>query len=81
MTPSDIEVLLHCHIAAQAHPRSEAPAVKDAIEWFLWHNIIQKTARHGCYTTTLKGQKLVQMLCDTPLPVRSEGWLDPREQT
>ena len=76
MTPTDIEVLLHYHCTVEAHPRRSAPAVQAAIYLFIQAGILMPNAAGTCYTTTLKGQALVHMLCQTPMPV--QRFIDPR---
>lgn len=76
MTPSDIEVLLHCHTSPATHPRASAPAVREAIAEFLFLGLIE-SCREGygpdeCqpYQTTEGGRVLVQALCSVPFPVK-----------
>jgi hypothetical protein len=79
-TPSDIEVLIHCHCFAEPHPRLEAPAIKDTIRCFLKEDlIVPDNTKEHIFWTTDKGKKLIDMLCETPLPVLYQGWKDPRE--
>jgi hypothetical protein len=77
MTPSDIEVLLHFNISNEPHPRETAPAVAHTIHWFINVNVIVAKGG-GMFDLTERGRKLLQMLCDTPLP--EHAWTDPREQ-
>lgn len=79
-TPSDIEVLIHCHSFAEPHPRLEAPAVKEAICYFLKEDLIAPdNKKEHLFWTTDRGKKLVKMLCETPLPTLIQYWKDPRE--
>ena len=72
MTPNDIEVLLHCHVSPQPHPRNNAPAVQAAIACFMRDELIEPIVdcpqREGqeIYITTAKGKALVAKLCATP---------------
>ena len=77
MTPNDIEILIHCHVSGQPHPRLEAPAVQDSLAHFEQAGMIVQTQSNNVYSTTPGGQKLMEMLCDTPFP--KEEWFDPRE--
>ena len=76
MTPSDIEVLIHCHGVATVHPRIKAPAVEEAIKMFLKNDLIIGTGP-DYYETTTKGMYLIKMLCGTPFPISE--YSDPRE--
>lgn len=85
MTPAEIEVLIHFHAGAQCHPRSQAPAVIEATKRFLQEGLIEvpvapglmaPPTAPGIYRTTARGKVLVEMLCNTPLPVVQ--WVDPR---
>lgn len=77
MSPSDIEVLLHCHCMPGPHPRSDAPAVMDALDTFLKAGLIEPRddSRGGGFGTTDGGVMLVKALCDVQFPVRR--WVMP----
>lgn len=79
MSPSDIEVLIHCHVNPLPHPRREAPAVEDALADFKQLGLITEGVKPQTYTTTIGGELLVTMLCDTPFPTRD--WIDPRKKS
>ena len=86
MTPNQLEVLLHYHVSPTTHPRSGAPAVLEAVEWGIREGLLEPAVQgvhplpeapmRGPHQTTAKGAALVQMLCDTPLPVKQ--FVDPR---
>ena len=88
LTPSDLEVLIHCHTSPRQHPRVTAPAIQEALSFWLSHEAIEvvdrpvDTADTGTqvpiYSTTAKGRKWLQMMLETPEPVRE--WHDPREE-
>ena len=44
MTPSDVEVLIHCHCIGTPHPRLTAPAVAGTVEKFLADGLIEVVA-------------------------------------
>ena len=73
--PSDIEVLIHCHVVGVPHPRSAAPAVTKALERFAERGLIVANPPNG-YATTDMGDALVSMLLSTPEP--RQAWVDPR---
>lgn len=83
--PSDIEVLLWCHVRPEpheSHERLEAPAVHRAICCFLDQGLIYPVPEHpGVYHTTKRGQALIVMLLRTPLPVADSVWRDPRDNS
>lgn len=71
MTPSDVEVLMHCHFMCDPHPRMHAPAVRDAIAKFLRAGIVELCdvrAESARYRTTELGKQLVDAICATPVP-------------
>lgn len=71
MTPSDLEVLIHCHIDPAPHPRTYAPGISSALSWFEAEGLIEH--RHGrVYITTQRGAEHIAKLCDMPLPPRDE---------
>lgn len=77
LSPSDIEVLLHCHTCPEPHPRLKAVAVEEALAMFEDCDMISKVGRADIYTTTAKGKMFIRMLCETPAPI--EIWIDPRK--
>lgn len=72
LSPSDIEVLLHCHTCPAPHPRHDAPAVIESIDMFFQAGMILPTpTRSFTFTTTPKGNAFIQALLNTPEPVQS----------
>lgn len=67
--PSNIEVLLHCHVTPGPHPRAGAPAVEEALDFFMRLGAIEPDGRRGHRTTAL-GIAWVKALCRTPMPRR-----------
>jgi DNA-binding PadR family transcriptional regulator len=78
MSPSDLEVLIHCHAVAGVHPRFHAPAVRECIERFRSEGIIEEYSgeRRGEFYTTDKGAAWLEIILRTPMPI--EAWIDPR---
>ena len=70
MTPNALEILLHCHVRQQPHPRRDEPEVAEELASFLANRLIEdEPGIPGCYRTTLRGRLHVQQLCNTPWPV------------
>lgn len=69
-TVSNIEVLLHCHVSPEPHPRLNAPAVQEGLELLLHHKLIEH-AGYGVnvFMTTSKGKALVERLKSVSLEV------------
>ena len=75
MTPNDLEVLIHCHVSPTAHPRIDAPAVKEALDMLEKNGlIILHKGGDNIYSTTDKGNAFMQVLCSMPLP--EQKWVD-----
>ncbi|MFA7291889.1 MAG: hypothetical protein WC023_06530 [Rhodocyclaceae bacterium] len=75
MSPSDIEVLLHCYYSPEPHERLEAPAVRDAIDRFLAAGLIAPNAdAERTWRVTKRGEAHVRQLCALPLP--EPAWVD-----
>lgn len=72
MTPVEIEVLIHYCYLPDNHPRAEVPSVKMALSMWMEEGMINPLT----HEITKKGRVLVEMLCNTPMPV--ETWVDPR---
>ena len=74
MTPSDIEVLLHCYYSPTPHPRRQAPAIAESLNSFLDLGAIQPSTRpgtpDGTFSTTPLGSAWVKALCAVPPPKR-----------
>lgn len=77
LVPIDLELLLHCHIYPELHPRHLAPGFVEAksklercgmIKW------VQDLEGPGYFKTTDKGVAFVKMLCKTKEPI--PAWLD-----
>ena len=79
LSPSDIEVLLHCHTTPGPHPRRGAPAVAAALDMFeragMIHTEWQDSNTVKAHPTTPKGDAFVKALCNTPEPVQT--WTVP----
>lgn len=73
MTPNDIEVLIHCYVCTEPHPRRNDPDVRDAIDMFLKEGLIYEDGS-GCYSTTERGIAHLEQLGDVPFP--KQAWLD-----
>jgi len=78
MTLNEIEVLLHCHISNNVHPRISASAVSGAIEYFLKLKVIRPTTQLNVYNTTERGEAWIKVLCKTPIP--RIAYLDSRDK-
>lgn len=77
MSPSDIEVLIHFHVCPDPHPRTDAPAVIEAVDTFLSAGLIEKRPGAGneeCYMTTSRGRAHIGQLCNTIWP--QQAWID-----
>lgn len=68
LTPNDIEVLLHCHVSPEPHPRLDAPAVQESIKMWICAGMIEPNVNTGIFVTTDKGCAMVMALCKTPYP-------------
>ena len=73
MTPNDIEVLIHCHVSPTRHPRSDAPAVINALAVLEKYELIVRD-EFGIYSTTTRGAAHIRQLCETQWP--SLAWVD-----
>lgn len=72
-TPNHIEVLIHCHVSPEPHPRLNAPAVQAALRDMADNGLIRHV-HDGVYETTDLGCAHVRQLCRLDLPQRQ--WLD-----
>ena len=66
-TPSDLELLLHCHVSPSVHPRASAPAIIYGTSRLVAAGMIERDDRH--YTTTEKGKFYIAHLLKQPFPV------------
>ena len=74
MSPLDIETLLHVYAIAMPFPHPSR-AHSQTVQTFLQHDLIVVDDERPCgFRITGRGEKLVDMLCNTPLP----QYCDPR---
>lgn len=66
MTPSRLDVLLHCYVSPELHPRADAPAVKEDLSILLAAGMIERYDRS--YKTTAKGEFYISHLLSIPFP-------------
>ena len=66
-TPSNLELLLHCHYSPIPHPRYNAPAIQEGIA-YLEHNGMIVCVGTPMYRPTEKGKAFIQYLLDVPFP-------------
>lgn len=78
MTPLELEILLHYHSRADDYRGGDfsAPAVVDAIRWFVAKRLLIISPVDGIrYARTARGVAHVEALRALPLPV--ETWVTP----
>ena len=83
MTPSNIEVLVHCYMFRKPHPRSETSTVQESINRLLSNGLIQRELGPSIiltdtpyYTTTERGNAHMQQLQNLPRPILRTEWID-----
>lgn len=54
MTPNDIEILIHCHVCPEPHPRKDAPAVDESLKSLERNGLIEQRLGDG-YHTKIEG--------------------------
>lgn len=74
-TPSNLEVLLHCHYSPEIHPRIDAPAVKEGLDYLLRTSMIEFGSGRFIYKTTAKGRAYIDYLMQVPFP--EQHWFVP----
>lgn len=76
LNPSNLELLIHCHVTPEQHPRGDAPAIKEGIHYLLKEGMIERYDRS--YTTTKKGQFYIEHLLSLPFPVEHTTYVIPK---
>ncbi len=66
-TPNNIEVLLHCYVSPNPHPRVRAASVQESLNAFLEIGAIEPSGGET-YRTTPLGDAWVKALCNVPIP-------------
>ncbi len=66
-TPSNLELLLHCYYSPEAHPRLNAPAIREGILFLHQNGMIEQT-EVNIYGTTAKGEAYIKHLMKVPFP-------------
>lgn len=74
MTPNAIEILIHCHVCSEPHPRRYDTAVNKELKSFLVNGLIkEEPGLTGVYKTTDRGCAHIEQLCRTPWP--KQAWI------
>lgn len=69
-TPNNLDVLMHCFVTAEPHPRRDAPAVIEAFRYLRDEGLI--SIKHGEQPrVTEKGNFYIEHLLAQPFPVES----------
>lgn len=77
MTPYEIKLILHWHSVVDRFAYDHAPIYGPTMARMISDGLIKKRDDDDrLYVTTERGEKFVEMLCETPLP--ENRWLDPR---
>jgi hypothetical protein len=77
MSPFEIKLILHWHCVVDRFPHDTAPIYAPTMANMIADGLIApREDEPKLYTTTERGSKFVEMLCETPLP--ESHWLDPR---
>lgn len=66
-TPNVIDVLLHCYVCPEPHPRRDAPAVQEAHRDLMAAGLIRMNGNGGWSATRL-GEAHVKQLCRLKWP-------------
>jgi len=79
-SPSNLEVLLHCYYSSEPHPRADAPAVMEGINYLINTGMIYAITYNGntgeeTWKTTAKGEAYIEHLMSIPFPVAT--WVIP----
>lgn len=82
MTPLYLSMLLNIYVSPEPNFDERGPAVREALDDMLTQGLIvmndsPSRVLAGTWLTTPRGEALVRMWCNTPLPV--QVWRDPRE--
>ncbi len=68
-TPSNLELLLHCHYSPEPHPRLDAPAIKEGMDYLLKCGMVTLSGpKPFVMTTTDKGRFYIDHLMTIPFP-------------
>ncbi|QBJ04477.1 hypothetical protein HOV23_gp096 [Pseudomonas phage Lana] len=68
-TPNDLELLIHCHVSPDVHPRADAPAIIKGTSRLVTAGMIRLD--NNVYTTTAKGAFYLRHLLKQPFPVET----------
>ena len=78
VTPSNLELLLHCYYSPEPHPRHHAPAILEGADYLLNHGMIVRVedtvqvqnvpGAPPLYSVTEKGAVYIQHLMKVPFP-------------
>lgn len=78
MTPIDLEVLIHCHVSPERHPRADTSAVRESLATLYRQGLIHRSSLDcseiGIFETTTRGAAHIKQLCNLQLP--RAMWID-----
>lgn len=77
-SPSNLELLIHCHVSPEKHPRGDAPAIQEGLRYLEIHGMIERYDR--TFTTTPKGKFYLNHLMGIPFPETTVGFYIPEQQ-
>lgn len=78
-SPSNLELLLHCYYSPEPHPRFDAPAIQEGIEYLVSNEMIVKMEGSvDRYSTTVKGNVFIKYLMNIPFPIAT--WEIPNDK-
>lgn len=75
-TPYQIEIVLHHYCSKAPFPRRDAPAYGSTVADLVHDGILIDSKDGTAIAATEMGNALVEMWCNTPLPV--QRFIDPR---
>lgn len=68
-TPNNLEILMHFYVSPSIHPRYDAPAVREGVQYLIDHGMLFEGELY-C-TVTPKGEFFIKHLMDIPFPVET----------
>ena len=78
LSPIIIETMIFVYCSGERHPNENSIIIKDAFNYLIKNDLIIKNDdRCSGYQTTSKGNAWIDMICNTPFPVKT--WTDPRD--
>jgi hypothetical protein len=70
-TPNNLDILMHFYTSGSPHPRRDAPAVKEGIDYLMRTGMLQSTTEADVWAVTEKALVYIDYIMKVSFPTQS----------